>query len=108
MSTTTIQERAPLLLVFGSLADRMANILRSRPSLTARIAFAPPEAIHAIAAFMYLAPEADGSDKEVGDLIQQSDPRDLLRMALLRWHLPGRRGRDMGRGPMVESGKAYF
>jgi hypothetical protein len=81
-TTSTIRERAPLLLVFGSLADRMADILRSRPSLTARIAFAPPEAMHAIAAFMYLAPEASGSDKDVGDLIEHTDPRDLLRMAL--------------------------
>jgi hypothetical protein len=81
-TTSTIQERAPLLLVFGSLADRMAAILRSRKSLTARIAFAPPEAIHAIAAFMYLAPEASGPIEDVGDLVEQSDPRDLLRMAL--------------------------
>ena len=80
--TTTTRERAPLLLVFGSLADRVAEILRSRPSLTARIAFAPPEAIHAIAAFLYLAPEATGSDAEVGNLIEQSDPRELLRKAI--------------------------
>ena len=70
--TITIGERAPLLLVFGSLADRVAEILRSRPNLTARIAVAPPEAIHAIAAFLYLAPEAAGSDAEVGYLIEQS------------------------------------
>jgi hypothetical protein len=80
--TTTIRERAPLLLVFGSLADRVAEILRARPSLTARIAFAPPEAIHAIAAFLYLAPEAAGSDAEVGNLIEQSDPRELLKKAI--------------------------
>ena len=76
--TNTIQERAPLLLVFGSLADRVAEILRARPSLTARVTFAPPEAIHAIAAFLYLAPEAAGCDAEVGNLIEQSDPRELL------------------------------
>jgi hypothetical protein len=81
-TTSTIRERAPLLLVFGSLADRMAAILRARPSLTARIAFAPPEAMHAIAAFMYLAPEASASDQDVGDLIECTDPRDLLRMSL--------------------------
>jgi hypothetical protein len=80
--TITIRERAPLLLVFGSLADRVAEILRSRPSLTARIAFAPPEAIHAIAAFLYLAPEAAASDAEVCNLIEQSDPRELLRKAI--------------------------
>ena len=84
MSTTTStnRERAPLLLMFGSLADRMANILRSRPSLTARIAFAPPETIHAIAALLHLAPEAAGSDTEVGDFIEQRDSRELLKKAL--------------------------
>jgi hypothetical protein len=81
-TTSTTRERAPLLLVFGSLADRMADILRSRPSLTARIAFAPAETIHAIAAFMHLAPEAAGSDTEVGDSIEQCDPRELLKKAL--------------------------
>jgi hypothetical protein len=80
--THTVRERAPLLLVFGPLADRVADILRSRPSLTARIAFAPPEALHAIAIFLYFAPEAGRSDAEAGDLIEQSDPRELLRKAL--------------------------
>jgi hypothetical protein len=79
--TNATEERAPLLLVFGSLADRMAAILAGRPGLTSRIAFAPPEAIHAIAIFLYFAPEADRSDAEVGDLIEQSDPRELMRMA---------------------------
>ena len=81
-STNAIRERAPLLLTFGPLADRVADILRSRPTLTAKVAFAPPEALHAIAIFLYLAPEATGSDAEVGDLIKQSDPRELLRKAL--------------------------
>ena len=81
-TTSTTRERAPLLLVFGSLADRVADILRSRPSLTARIAFAPAETIHAIAAFLHLAPEAAGSDTEVGDFIEQCDPRELLKKAL--------------------------
>ncbi len=80
--TTAPRERAPLLLVFGPLADRMADVLRSRPSLIGRIAFAPPGAIHAVAAFLYLAPEATRADAEVGDLIEQTDPRELLRMAL--------------------------
>jgi hypothetical protein len=60
----------------------MADILRSRESLTARIAFAPPETIHAIAAFLHLAPEAAGSDTEVGDFIEQRDSRELLKRAL--------------------------
>jgi hypothetical protein len=76
------RERAPLLLVFGSLAERVAALLRAQPSLVARLAFAPREAIHAIAAFLYLAPEPTKSDAEIADLIDQSDPRDLLRKAI--------------------------
>jgi hypothetical protein len=76
------RERAPLLLVFGNLAERVAALLRAQPSLVARLAFAPREAIHAIAAFLYLAPESTKSDAEIADLIDRSDPRDLLRKAI--------------------------
>ena len=71
-----------MLLVFGPLADRVAGILRSRPTPDRQDCLAPPEAMHAIAIFLYLSPEAAGSDAEVGDIIEQSDPRELLRMAL--------------------------
>jgi hypothetical protein len=81
-TTNHHQERAPLLLVFGPLADRVAGIIRERPSLTAGIIFAPREAIHAISAFLYLAPEAAGTVAEVADRIGLSDPRQLLKMAL--------------------------
>ena len=104
--TITIRERAPLLLVFGSLADRVAEILRSRPSLTARIAFAPPEAIHAIAAFLYLAPEAAASDTEVGNLIEQSDPRELLRKAIP--DCPARLYRALDRAGSPVRGRSYY
>ena len=104
--TTTIRERAPLLLVFGSLADRVAEILRARPSLTARIAFAPPEAIHAIAAFLYLAPEATGSDAEVGNLIEQSDPRELLRKAIP--DCPARLYRALDRAGSPVRSRSYY
>jgi hypothetical protein len=104
--TITIRERAPLLLVFGSLADRVAEILRSRPSLTARIAFAPPEAIHAIAAFLYLAPEAAASDAEVGNLIEQSDPRELLRKAIP--DCPARLYRALDRAGSPVRGRSYY
>jgi hypothetical protein len=76
------RERAPLLLVFGNLAERVAVLLRAQPTLVVRLAFAPREAIHAIAAFLYLAPEPTKSDAEIADLIDQSDPRDLLRKAI--------------------------
>ena len=75
-------ERAPAILIFGPLADRVAGLLRSRPSLTAKITFAPREAIHSIAAFLYLAPEADDADAEVARLIDASDPRELLAKAI--------------------------
>ena len=75
-------ERAPAILIFGPLADRVAGLLRSRPSLTARITFAPREAIHAIAAFLYLAPEAADTVAEVANLVDTSDPRGLLAKAI--------------------------
>ncbi len=102
-----VREQAPLLLVFGPLADRMADILRSRPSLTAKIAFAPPEAIHAIAVFLHLAPEAAGADAEIGDLIEQSDPRELLKKALP--HCPARLYRALDRaGSSVREQSFYM
>ena len=105
-TTSTTRERAPLLLVFGSLADRMADILRSRPSLTARIAFAPPETIHAIAAFLHLAPEAAGSDTEVGDFIEQCDPRELLKKALP--DCPARLYRALDRAGRFARERSYY
>ena len=75
-------ERAPAILIFGPLADRIAGLLRSRPSLTARITFAPREAVHAIAALLYLAPEAADTDAEVANLVDTSDPRGLLAKAI--------------------------
>jgi hypothetical protein len=83
MSATdkTTQERAPLLLVFGPLADRVAGILRARPSLTSKLVFAPPRAIHAIGAFLFLGPEVAQTDADIAEIIDQIDPRELLMMA---------------------------
>jgi hypothetical protein len=75
-------ERAPLLLVFGDLATRVAALLRIRPSLTARLIVAPRSAIHATGAFLYLAPDAARSDAEAAMLIDDADPRQLLRLAM--------------------------
>jgi hypothetical protein len=77
-----MRERAPLLLVFGSLADRVAALLRTQPSLVPRLVFAPRAAVHATAAFLYLAPEAAGSVEEIADLIARSDPSNLLQRAM--------------------------
>ena len=75
-------ERAPLLLVFGDLAPRVAGLVRARPSLVARLVVAPREHIHSIGAFLHLAPAAVSPDAEVAALIHDAGPRDLLRAAL--------------------------
>jgi hypothetical protein len=76
------QERAPLLLVFGALAPRIASLIRARPNLIARLIVAPREAVHAFGAYLHLAPGAGRPDGEVAATIDDSDPRDLLRAAL--------------------------
>jgi hypothetical protein len=81
-STKMPGERAPLLLNFGNHASRMAALIRERPILTARLIVAPREAIHAVGAFLHLAPDATGPDAEVAALIDNADPRDLLGAAL--------------------------
>ncbi|MBD0270524.1 MAG: hypothetical protein ICV73_01220, partial [Acetobacteraceae bacterium] len=80
--TEAPKERAPLLLVFGDLAPRVAALVRARPSLIARLIVAPREAVHAIGAFLHLAPAAASPDAEVASAIEATDPRGLLRAAL--------------------------
>jgi hypothetical protein len=75
-------ERAPLLLVFSDLAPRVAALVRVRPLLIARLIVAPREAVHAMGAFLHLAPDAAKSDAEVAAIINDTDPRELLRAAL--------------------------
>src|SRR4051812_43708573 len=76
------RERAPCLLVFGDLAGRVATLLRARPTLIARLIVAPREAVHGISAFLHLAPDALKPDTEVAKIINDTDPRHLLRAAL--------------------------
>jgi hypothetical protein len=75
-------ERAPMLLVYGDLAPRVAALVRTRPRLVARLVVAPREAVHAIGAFLHLAPDAARPDAEVAAVIDESDLRGLLRAAL--------------------------
>jgi hypothetical protein len=81
-SNKTPSERAPLLLVFSDLAPRVAALIRARPLLIARLVVAPPEAIHAIGAFLHLSPDSANPDAEVAEVINDTDPRKLLRAAL--------------------------
>ena len=71
-----------MLLVFGALAPRMAKLVRAKPILIARLILAPREAVHAIGAFLHLASEATHTDTEVAEIINETDPRKLLRAAL--------------------------
>ncbi|MGG5890986.1 hypothetical protein ACLF3G_28300 [Falsiroseomonas sp. HC035] len=75
-------ERAPILLVFDDLAPRVAGLLRAQPALAARLIFAPRSAIHAVGAFLHLAPAAALPDGEVSALIEETDPRELLKAAM--------------------------
>jgi hypothetical protein len=77
-----LTERAPLLLVFGDLAPRLAALVRARPILIARLILAPREAVHAIGIFLHLASDATKSDTEVAAILNEVDPRQLLRTAL--------------------------
>jgi hypothetical protein len=80
--TKTPGERAPLLLIFAGHASRMAALMRERPNLTARLILAPREALHAIGAFLHLAPDAIRPNADVAAIIHDADPRDLLGAAL--------------------------
>lgn len=75
-------ERAPLLLVFGDLAERVAALLRVRPGLIPRLVVAPREVIHSVSAYLYLAPEATQPDEVVAAAIDESHARDLLHAAM--------------------------
>ena len=75
----TIRERAPLMLVFGILAGRVAELIRVRPSLAERLALAPPEALHSTAAYLHLVENpATNGPAELAKLIEDSHPRALL------------------------------
>jgi hypothetical protein len=75
-------ESAPVLLVFGCHAARMGRLIRLRPSLLKRVAFAPRRAVHAIGAFLYLDSIATQADSDVARLLDENHPRDLLRTAI--------------------------
>jgi hypothetical protein len=75
-------EKAPILRVFGDLAARVGVLLRLNPSLLQRVAFAPRPAIHSIGAFLHLSPEACRPDSTVAAILDQRDPRELLRCAI--------------------------
>lgn len=99
-------ERAPLLLTFGDLADRVAGLIRVQPRLVARLIVAPREAVHATAAFLHLAPDAARPDAEVAAIIHDTNPRQLLRAALPS--CPPRLYRALDRaGDRVQSKRFY-
>ncbi len=77
------QETAPVLRVFGPHATRMAALLRARPTLLNRLAFAPARAIHSVAAFLYFCAEANAlPDPDVARILDERHPRQLLHAAI--------------------------
>ena len=71
-------ERSPLLQVFGGLAPLVAVLIRTRPALAGRLVFAPPEAVHALAAFLHHGVPDTLSDAELAELVDTKHPRELL------------------------------
>jgi hypothetical protein len=99
-------ERAPLLLLFNDLAPRVAVLVRTRPTLVHRLIVAPREAVHAIAAYLYLAADTLKADVEVAEIIDETDPRHLLRAAIP--NCPRRLYRALGRaGDRVHPRRYY-
>jgi hypothetical protein len=82
MSHSYHQERAPILRIFGDHAGRMAKLLRLNPALLQRIVYAPRSAIHSMGAFLHLAPESCRPDQTVAEILDERDPRELLRCAI--------------------------
>jgi hypothetical protein len=102
----TPRERAPLLLVFGELAERMAGLVRARPILIARLIVAPREAVHAIGAFLHLAPDSGRPDADVATIINETDPRELLNAALPG--CPAQLYRSLDRAGDKVNGKRFY
>jgi hypothetical protein len=95
-----------MLLVYGDLAGRMAALVRTRPALIARLVVAPREAVHAIGAFLHLAPDAAQPDVEAAAVIDGTDPRELLRRALP--NCPSRLYRALDRAGDCVRDRAFY
>ena len=95
------------MLVFGILAKRVAELIRARPSLAQRLALAPPEAIHSIAAYLHLvANPATTSAAEIATLMEDSHPRTLLSAALPT--APARLYRALSTAGSRARGRAFY
>ena len=106
MSHSYHTEQSPVLRIFGDQAARVAVLLRLNPSLLQRVAFAPRPAIHSIGAFLHRCPDADRSDTEVAGILNERDPRDLLRSAIP--HAPPRLYRALDRAGDCVLDKLYY
>jgi hypothetical protein len=82
MDSSHHQETAPVLRIFGDHAALVAKMLRFNPLLMRRVMYAPRPVIHSIGAFLHLSPLASQSDIRVATLLEETDPRELLRSAI--------------------------
>jgi hypothetical protein len=84
----------------------MTLFVRLRPPLLTRLGFAPASAIHAVGAWLHLAPEADLPDPKVAAILDETHPRSLLRAAIPE--APARLYRALGRaGDRVRNRSFY-
>jgi hypothetical protein len=106
MNSSHHQETAPVLRIFGDHADRVAKLLHINPLLMCRVTYAPRSAIHSIGAFLHLSPLASQSDIGVATLLEETDPRDLLRSAMP--NAPKRLYRALDRAGDLVLDKSYY
>jgi hypothetical protein len=90
----------------NDLAERVAALIRAQPFLIPRLIVAPRAALHATAAFLYLAPDAARPNAEVAEIINDTDPRNLLRTAIPNY--PRRLYRALDRAGDRVHGKRYY
>ena len=78
------RETAPMLLeVWGeTLAPVIAKMIVTQPSLGSRLALAKRRVIHSVAAFVYSSLENGDDAAEFAEMVEYSDVRDLLALAV--------------------------
>ncbi len=83
------RDPAPLLAFWRDLAPLVTAMLKARPTWGARLVLAPPEALHALAAYLRHRLAIDGAGVDAATLAASVDNhhvRDLLREAVPNGH----------------------
>jgi hypothetical protein len=75
-------ETAPVLNLFGPLAQGVGALVRIAPELALRLTLAPTRAVHATAIFMHSQATAGIEPEVTANSLLEQHPRDLLRQTL--------------------------